>query len=80
MTDQRRPDEGVFRIAIVSRTRRVRDVFEVLAADVSGSGCGTSNAKAGITEAVRRLEAWRACLKLQALGFHRRASLDCSAN
>ena len=48
VTDQRRPDEGIFRIAIVLEQDGVRDVFEVLAADVVGVAVGVSSAKAGI--------------------------------
>lgn len=69
VTDQRRPDDGTFRIAITLEQDGVRDVFEVLAADVVGVTAGTSSAKAGIAEAVRRLEAWRACLKARRLGL-----------
>lgn len=69
VTDQRRPDEGIFRIAIVLEQDGVREVFEVLAADVIGVAAGASSAKAGIAEAVRRLEAWRACLKARRLGL-----------
>jgi hypothetical protein len=34
VTDQRRPEEGIFRIAVVLEQDGLRDVFEVLAADV----------------------------------------------
>ena len=69
VTDQRRPDEEIFRIAIVLEQDGVRDVFEVLAADVVSVAAGTTSAKACIAESVRRLEAWRACLKARRLGL-----------
>jgi hypothetical protein len=67
VTDQRRPEEALLRIAIALEHDSVRDVFEVLAADVVEVACRTSTAKEAVTEAVRRLEAWRACLKARRL-------------
>ena len=69
VTDQRRPEEGLLRIAIALEHDSVRDVFEVLAADVVEVACRTSTAKEAVTEAMRRLEAWRACLKARRLGL-----------
>lgn len=69
VADQRRAEEGLLRIAIALEHDSVRDVFEVLAADVVEVACRTSTAKEAVTEAVRRLEAWRACLKARRLGL-----------
>jgi hypothetical protein len=69
VTDQRRPEEGLLRIAIALEHDSVRDVFEVLAADVVEVASRTSTAKEAVTEVVRRLEAWRACLKARRLGL-----------
>jgi hypothetical protein len=69
VTDQRRPEEALFRIAIALEHDSVREVFEVLAADVVEVACHASTAKQAITEAVRRLEAWRACLRARRLGL-----------
>jgi len=52
VTDQRRPEEGLLRIAIALEHDSVRDVFEVLAADVAEVACRTSTAKEAVTEAV----------------------------
>lgn len=75
VTDQRRPEEGLLRIAIALEHDSVRDVFEVLAADVVEVVCRTSTAKEAVTEAVRRLEAWRACLKARRLGLSMESQL-----
>jgi len=75
VTDQRRPEEGLLRVAIALEHDSVRDVFEVLAADVVEVACCTSTAKEAVTEVVRRLEAWRACLKARRLGLSMESQL-----
>lgn len=69
VTDHRRPDEGLFRLAIVLEQDAVGQVFEVLAADVVEVAARTSSPVAAIAETVRRLETWRACLKSRKLGL-----------
>ena len=48
VTDQRRPEEGIFRIAVVLEQDGLRDVFEVLAADVVEVATRASNAEASM--------------------------------
>ena len=69
VADQRRPEEGLFRLAITLESDELRDVFEVLAADVVAVTAPSSTAREAITEAVGRLEAWRACLKARRRGL-----------
>jgi hypothetical protein len=69
VADQRRPEEGVFRLAITLESDEVRDVFEVLAADIVDVAAPSATASAAIAEAIRRLEAWRACLKARQRGL-----------
>jgi hypothetical protein len=75
VTDQRRPEEGIFRIAVVLEQDGLRDVFEVLAADVVEVATRASNAEASIGNAVQRLEAWRACLRVRRLGLSMESQL-----
>ena len=63
VTDQRRHEEDVFRVAIVLERSEVRDVFEVLATDIVNVvilSLATNNA---VRATIRRLEAWQACLR-----------------
>jgi hypothetical protein len=63
VTNQRRPEEGIFRIAIVLELDELREVFEVLVEDVIDvASDGTTPAEA-MALVVRRLEAWQACLR-----------------
>jgi Putative PD-(D/E)XK family member, (DUF4420) len=69
VTDQRQPEERIFRIAVVLEQEGLRDVFEVLAADVVDVATRASTPKVAISEAIRRLDAWRACLNVRRLGL-----------
>jgi hypothetical protein len=69
VTEQRRAEEGIFRIAIVLENDGVDQVFEVLAADVVEVAVRATTAGAAIAEVLRRLETWRACLKARRLGL-----------
>ena len=63
LADQRRQEEGIFRLAVVLEHESLREVFEVLAEDlidVTGRAVG---AQPAISAVVRRLEAWQACLR-----------------
>jgi hypothetical protein len=75
VTDQRRPEEGLLRIAIALEDDAVRDVFEVLTGDIIEVACRTSTAKDAVIETVRRLEAWRACLKARRLGLSKEGQI-----
>jgi hypothetical protein len=75
VADQRRAEEGIFRIAIVLEEDSVEQVFEVLAADVVEVAARSSTPGAAIAEALRRLETWRACLKARRLGLSTESQL-----
>ena len=75
VTDQRRPEEGLFRLAITLESDDVRDVFEVLAGDIVAVTVVSTTARGAITKAVQRLEAWRACLKARRRGLSREEQL-----
>jgi hypothetical protein len=63
VSNQRRPEEGIFRIAIVLELDELRDVFEVLVEDVIQVASGAATAAEAMSMVVRRLEAWQACLR-----------------
>jgi len=69
VTDQRRPDEGLFRLAITLESDELRDVFEVLAADIVAVTATSATARQAMNEAVGRLDAWQACLKARRRGL-----------
>jgi hypothetical protein len=69
VTDQRRAEEGLFRIAIVLEEDAVEQVFEVLATDVVEVAARSSTPGGAIAGALHRLETWRACLKARRLGL-----------
>ena len=63
VTDQRRFEEDTFRVAIVLERLEVRDVFEVLATDITNVAIQASTSSGAIRAVTRRLEAWQACLR-----------------
>ena len=63
LADQRRPDEGIYRLAITLEHEGLRDVFEVLAADIVDFVRPAPTAITAIGEAAKRLETWQACLR-----------------
>jgi Putative PD-(D/E)XK family member, (DUF4420) len=69
VTDQRRPEEGIYRLAIALERDELRDVFEVVAADIINVVILSATASAAIIAAKLRLEAWQACLKSRRRGF-----------
>jgi Putative PD-(D/E)XK family member, (DUF4420) len=71
VTDQRRPNEGILRLAIALERDELQNVFEVLAADIIDVVIPSTTAPAALTAAIRRLEAWQACLKLRRQGLSR---------
>jgi Putative PD-(D/E)XK family member, (DUF4420) len=71
LADQRRPDEGIYRVALTLEHEELRDVFEVLAADILDVVRLTSNAIAAIAETTKRLETWQACLRSRRQGLSR---------
>jgi hypothetical protein len=75
VTDQRRAEEEIFRIAIVLEGDGVEQVFEVLAADVVEVAARSSTPGAAIAAALHRLETWRACLKARRLGLSMESQL-----
>jgi len=60
--DQRRPQEGLRRLAIVLEMEELRDVFETLAADVIEVVSTASTNSEAFSSVTARLEAWQACL------------------
>ncbi len=69
VSDHRRPEEGIFRLAVVLERDELRDVFEVLAADIVNVVTPSATAPAAIAASIQRLEAWRACLKARRSGL-----------
>lgn len=65
VSDQRRPAEGLFRLAIALERDELRDVFEVLVLDVIDVVCTAGTPTEATRDVVRRLEAWQACLRLR---------------
>ena len=63
VTDQRRFEENTFRVAIVLERLEVREVFEVLATDITNVAIQASTGSSAIRAVARRLEAWQACLR-----------------
>jgi hypothetical protein len=71
LTDQRRADEGVYRVALTLEHEELRDVFEVLVLDIIDVVRTAATALTAISEATKRLEAWQACLRSRRLGLSR---------
>jgi hypothetical protein len=71
LADQRRPDEGIYRVALTLEHEELRDVFEVLAADIIDVIRRASNAITAIAEMTKRLETWQACLRSRRQGLSR---------
>jgi Putative PD-(D/E)XK family member, (DUF4420) len=72
LADQRRPDEGIYRLAITLEHEGLRDIFEVLAVDIVDIVKPTATPIKVIAEAARRLEAWQACLRSRRQGCQER--------
>jgi hypothetical protein len=68
-SDQRRPDEGVFRLAITLEDDNLQNIFEVIAADVIALLIPIRSVKDAIASATQRLEAWQACLRARGQGL-----------
>ena len=69
VTDQRRPEEASS--GLLSRWKTTASVTSSKSSLRTSSrvACRTSTPKEAVTEAVKRLEAWRACLKARRLGL-----------
>lgn len=65
LLDQRRPEEGIVRLAITLEQESLRDVFEVLVQDLIGVASRGGGPQAALALVIRRLEAWQACLRLR---------------
>jgi hypothetical protein len=63
VSDQRRPDEALFRLAVTLEREELRDVFEVLVLDVIAIASAAASPAAAARDVARRLEAWQACLR-----------------
>jgi hypothetical protein len=71
VSDQRRSDEGIYRMSIALEHEELRDIFEVLAADIVEVVRPASTAIAAISAAARRLETWQVCLRSRRQGLSR---------
>lgn len=71
LTDQRRQEEGLMRLAITLERDDSTDVFEVLVADLAEVASYTTSPQSAIAAIVRRLEAWQACLRSHRRGLSR---------
>lgn len=63
VADQRRPEEGVVRLAIVLERDEHRNIFEVLITDVASVAIRAVGPREAMRVAASRLEAWQACLR-----------------
>lgn len=71
LTDQRRQEEGLMRLAITLERDDSTDVFEVLVADLAEVASNTTSPQSAIATIVRQLEAWQACLRSHRRGLSR---------
>jgi Putative PD-(D/E)XK family member, (DUF4420) len=65
LTEQRRPFENVFRLAVTLERNEFKDVFEALCADLVLVVSVASTANSAFAAITKRLEAWQACLRLR---------------
>jgi hypothetical protein len=75
LADQRRSDENLFRLAIVLERDELRDVFEVLSADLVSIASNTTTPVSAVAAVANRLEAWQACLRSRRTGLSREEQL-----
>lgn len=75
LQDQRRPEEGLFRLAITLEQEPLRSIFEVLAQDLINVAQVATDAPQAIAAIVRRLEAWQACLRQRRQGLSRESQI-----
>lgn len=71
LTDQRRQEEGLMRLAITLERDESTDVFEVLASDLAEVASSAASPQSAIATTLRRLEAWQACLRSHQRGLSR---------
>jgi hypothetical protein len=65
LTEQRRPSENVFRLAVTLERNEFKDVFEALCADLVIVVSVASTAISAFAAITKRLEAWQACLRIR---------------
>lgn len=65
LTEQRRPSEGVFRLAATLERSDLKDVFEALCADLVLVVSVASTAISAFAALTKRLEAWQVCLRVR---------------
>lgn len=63
LTEQRRPSENIFRLAITLEQNELKDVFEALCADIVLVVSAVSTSASAFAAVTKRLEAWQACLR-----------------
>jgi hypothetical protein len=71
LLDQRANDEGILRLALTLERADLRDIFEVLALDLVSVATASTLAGQAISQIVRRVEAWQACLRSRQRGLSR---------
>jgi hypothetical protein len=69
LTDQRRSDEKLFRLALTLERSELEDVFEALCADLISVALVSASAPAAFGGITKRLEAWQACLRARKAGL-----------
>jgi hypothetical protein len=69
LADHRRSDEDTYRLALTLEDEGLRDIFEVLVADIVDVVGQTATPADAIIEAATRLEAWQACLRSRKRGL-----------
>jgi Putative PD-(D/E)XK family member, (DUF4420) len=65
LTEQRRPSENVFRLAVTLERNEFKDVFDALCADLVLVVSVAPTAISAFAALTKRLEAWQACLRVR---------------
>jgi hypothetical protein len=63
LTDQRRSEESIFRLAVTLERTELKEVFEALCADLISIISTAESAFVAFARITKRLEAWQACLR-----------------
>jgi hypothetical protein len=75
VSDQRRPDENIMRLAVTLERPDMRDIFEVLVCDLVEAVAPAETPGAAIEAATRRLDAWQACLRSRGITLSKEEQL-----
>jgi hypothetical protein len=71
LVDERWADEGLLRLAVTLERADLRQIYEVLAIDLLSVAAASRSAEIAVSEIIRRLAAWQACLRARRQGLTR---------